>query len=112
MSLCETLHGRRPWPELELPWEPMGSSPEMGRRGKGKRKYGHGLGAVWGAAKGTMGLLLSLLVPAAAGCFVLAVREKQKERRRKEKERRKEKKRKEKKKYEIFSKLDNFQGEK
>jgi hypothetical protein len=72
---------------LELPWEPMGSSPERGRRGKGKRKQGHGLGAVWGAARGTMGLLLSLLVrAAAAGCFALAVREKQKEGRRKEKE--------------------------
>jgi hypothetical protein len=34
MSFCETLHGRQPWLELELPWEPMGSSPERGKRGK------------------------------------------------------------------------------
>jgi hypothetical protein len=40
MSLCEALHGRQPWPELELPWEPMGSSPERGKRGKGKRERG------------------------------------------------------------------------
>jgi hypothetical protein len=48
-GLCEALHGRRPWPELELPWEPMGSSPERGRRGKGgEEAEGRGLGAAWG----------------------------------------------------------------
>jgi hypothetical protein len=26
--------GGQPWLELELPWEPMGSSPERGKRGK------------------------------------------------------------------------------
>jgi hypothetical protein len=46
MDLCEALRGRRPWPELELPCEPMGSSSERGRwRGRGGG----------GAARGSMG---------------------------------------------------------
>jgi hypothetical protein len=104
-SLCETLHGRWPWPELELPWEPMGSSPERGRRGKGKRKQGHGLGAAWGAARVTMRMLLSLLVrAAAAGCFVLKELDVRKERRRKERRKRKGK---EKKKRKNMKKISN-----
>jgi hypothetical protein len=114
MSLCETLHRRRPWLESELPWQPMGSSPERGRRETGKRKQGHGLGATWGAARGAMGLLLSLLVCAAvAGCFVLAVPEKKEGgRRKREIKKRNEKKREKKKKYGKFSKLENFRREK
>jgi hypothetical protein len=38
MSLCEALHGR--WPELELPWEPMGSSLKRGERGKQEGRGG------------------------------------------------------------------------
>jgi hypothetical protein len=103
MSLCEALHRRQPWPELELPWEPMGSSPEKGRRGKGKRKQGHGLGAAWGACRGAMGLLLSLLMRAAAArCFVLNELGVRMERRRKERRKRKGRKRKEKKIWKKF----------
>jgi hypothetical protein len=114
MSLCETLHRRRPWLESKLPWEPMGSSPERGRRETGKRKQGRGLGVTWGAARGAMGLLLSLLVCAAvAGCFVLAVPEKKEGgRRNREIKKRNEKKREKKKKYGKFSKHENFRREK
>jgi hypothetical protein len=51
MSLCEALHGRRPWPELELHGPAMGSSPEREKRGKeeGERERGAQLGGVaWG----------------------------------------------------------------
>jgi hypothetical protein len=47
-GLCEALPGRRPWPELELPWDPMGSSPEREGRGKGKRERAAQLGCSWG----------------------------------------------------------------
>jgi hypothetical protein len=46
--------GGQPWPELELPWEPMGSSPERGRRAKGKRG-GAGRGRGMGRERGAMG---------------------------------------------------------
>jgi hypothetical protein len=99
-SLCEALHRRRPWPELELPWEPMGSSPERGRRGKGKRKQGHGLWAAWGATRAVGGRHGEGL-RAACGCLVLcscAVCENRKQEGEEEKEEReKKKKRKEKK---------------
>jgi hypothetical protein len=51
MSLCEALHGRRPWPELELHGPAMRNSPERGKRGKeeGERERGGQLGGVaWG----------------------------------------------------------------
>jgi hypothetical protein len=54
-SLCEALHGRRPWPELELPWEPMGSSTERGKRGKEEGNRGALLGGGMGAARGRHG---------------------------------------------------------
>jgi hypothetical protein len=44
----------QPWPELELPWEPMGSSPERGRRAKGKRG-GAARGAWHGEGEGRHG---------------------------------------------------------
>jgi hypothetical protein len=40
MSLCEALHGRRPWPELELPWEPMGELTGEGKEGEGEEGEG------------------------------------------------------------------------
>jgi hypothetical protein len=102
MCLCETLHGRRPWPELELPWEPMGSSPERERRGRGGR--GRGLGAAWGEGGLQEGAARSSwLLGAAVLCP--APEEEQEER---EKKKRKEKKRKKGKNF----KLENFQGEK
>jgi hypothetical protein len=82
----------------------MGAHREL--TGEGKRKQGRGLGAAWGAARGAMGLLLSLLVrAAAAGCFVLAVRERRQEggwRKERKKKRNEKKKRKN---MEIFSNL-------
>jgi hypothetical protein len=45
MGLCEALHGRRTWLELELPWEPMGSLPEM--KGKGEGGGGEEGAASW-----------------------------------------------------------------
>jgi hypothetical protein len=113
MNLCETLHGRRPWPEFELPWKPMGSSPERGRRGKGEEAagvrsgelLGEGEGPPWGM-RAVLGALLccswSLLFVLVREkqewslLFVL-VREQREEGRRMEKERRKEKEGKEKK---------------
>jgi hypothetical protein len=44
MRLCEALHGRRPWPELEL----HGSSCEARRRGEGGEGQGARLGGIAG----------------------------------------------------------------
>jgi hypothetical protein len=79
----------------------MGSSSERGKKGKEEGEGGEGrgrdLGAAWGASRGAMGQLLSLLVrAAAAGCFVLNELDMRKERRRKERRKRKGRKRKEK----------------
>jgi hypothetical protein len=108
MSLCETLHGRRKWPELEHHGPAMGSSPERGKRGKEEGSRGRcwecGLGrgrAVGGAPWG---------LGAAASVRSAAVREKIGGRRREEKKR-EGRKRKEKK-YGKFSKLEKFWGEK
>jgi hypothetical protein len=47
-GLCEALHGRRPWPELELHGPAMGSSQERGGEGGEGRGEGARLGAAWG----------------------------------------------------------------
>jgi hypothetical protein len=90
--------GGQPWPELEVPWQPMGSSPEREGRGKGKREggaaRGHGMGRGRAARRGTMGRACRRCFPAraAATCSLHAVREKQEGGRRKErKKKRKEK---------------------
>jgi hypothetical protein len=44
MSVCEALHGRRPWLELELSWEPIGSSPEREGGGRGRERGVAGVG--------------------------------------------------------------------
>jgi hypothetical protein len=113
MSLCEALHGRRPWPDLKL----HGSSWGAHQRGEGE---GGERGEQWGAAgggarPGLCGLLfVSYSLPALPLLCVLwlAVREgEEKEEERRGKTKRKEKKRKEKKrkKYEKKFKLENFQ---
>jgi hypothetical protein len=62
MSLCEALHGRQPWPELELPWEPMGSSLEKGERGGAARGRGMGREMAAGGGLGPWELLRSVLL--------------------------------------------------
>jgi hypothetical protein len=56
---------------VEAPWELMGSSPERGRRGKGKRGRGHGLGTAWGEEgmqEGHHGGSALLLIWFSQGC--------------------------------------------
>jgi hypothetical protein len=110
MSLCETLYGRRPWPELELHGPAMGSSPEMGKRGKEEGSRGGTAGsAAWvegGLQEGRhggsglqplFGLLLGLL---------LYMRRKEEGEEKKRKEKEGKEKRKKEKKYGKFSKLE------
>jgi hypothetical protein len=83
--------------ELELPWEPMGSSPERGWRGKGKRERGVRL---WGCG----------LPCSAAACYLLRA-EREEGNRKEEGERirkRKGRKRKEKKKGKNMEKFPNL----
>jgi hypothetical protein len=78
--------------------ELTGEGKEGEGGGRVGRRQGAWLGVAWGAARGAMGLLLSLFVRApAAGCFVLNELDVRKERRRKERRKRKGRKRKEKK---------------
>jgi hypothetical protein len=47
--------GGQPWPELELPWAAMGSSPERGKRGKEEEGEGAQLGGQLGRGRGHHG---------------------------------------------------------
>jgi hypothetical protein len=95
MSLCETLHGRRPWPDL---------TRGRGERGGRRRGAGAWLGAPWGwllRAAGCTLLVRALLLPLRAG------REKKVTWGRKEREEReKEKRKREKKKIEKLLNLE------
>jgi hypothetical protein len=113
-SLCEALHERCPWPELELPWEPWGACPRREGRGRGRGgrgallvgAMGRGRGVPWGGAA------KSSLTPAALRVLRFVHEKKlnvRKKRRRKEnKMKRKEK---EKEKNGKFSNPEYFQGE-
>jgi hypothetical protein len=84
----------------------MGAHGELAGEGKEgeweEEAGGRGLGAAWGAARGAMGLLLSLLMRAAAArCFTLNELDVRKERMN-ERRKRKGRKRKEKKIWKIF----------
>jgi hypothetical protein len=90
MSLCESLHGRQPWPELELPREPIGSSPERGRRrGVGGATGWVGGGGAMGVA--ALGRAASHLLPTHAWLSAAACCVQEEGRRREEKEEDKEK---------------------
>jgi hypothetical protein len=122
MRLCEDLHGRRTWPELELPWAGHGELAGEGRgRGRGERRGGHRCGALWGG-RGVMGRgarLASYGLPVAAArsllvvrAVVCAVREGEEEKEEREKKRKGRKRKEKSKKYGKISKLENFWGEK
>jgi hypothetical protein len=101
MSLCEALHGRHPWSELELLWEPIGGSPERGRRGGGRgEEAGAQLGGGMGRAAGGAPVLqphcyccvwdtcsLLLVVP----CWMWGRRRKEEKKRKEEREGKKRK---------------------
>jgi hypothetical protein len=75
--LCEALHGRQTWPELELPWADHGSSQERGGEGgEGRGEGGGRCGVPWGG-RGVMGRgtgLASYGLPVAATRSLLVVR--------------------------------------
>jgi hypothetical protein len=103
MSLCEALHGRRPWPELELHGRPSGAR----RRGRGTGSEvqlgARGMGR--GSRMGTMGRACTHCFPAraAATCSLLVVHEKQEGGRRNEMKKKEGKEnRKKEKKWKIF----------
>jgi hypothetical protein len=91
-SLCEALHGRRPYPDLKL----HGSSPERGRR------RGRGAAGAWLGGARLGGHIRGAARAAWLGsCVLLAIRkllDVRKEKKRRKKERRKRKGKKEKKK--------------
>jgi hypothetical protein len=103
------------------PWEPMGSSSERGRRGRGERRQGERLGVAWGGGGLQEGRQACSLAATTTLCSLAAIaarlrrnvpvrkKRRRKERRKKMKEKKREKKRK---KYGNFSKLENIWGEK
>jgi hypothetical protein len=108
MSLCEALHARVAMAGVEAPWPVMGSSPEKGRRGKGKRRRGAYLGAAWGGGGlqgGTKGTPLSARGCCCSACSLFHA-EREVEGKNREKEKKKEKgKKKRRKKFGKFSEI-------
>jgi hypothetical protein len=77
MSLSEALHGRRPWPELELHGGPSGARRRGRGRGSEVQLGARGMGR--GSRRGAMGRACMHCFPAraAATCSLLVVHEKQ-----------------------------------
>jgi hypothetical protein len=102
MSLVRALHGRHPWPELELQGQSWGSSPKRGERENGRGEGGmtwgrHGEGLLW---RSSVAAPLSVLLP-----LMRSVCERKTGRRKEEGERRRKRKEKNGKKF----KIENFQ---
>jgi hypothetical protein len=107
-SLCEALHGRRPWPDLKL----HGSSWGAHWRGEGERGEGQRAGGLEGGMGGAVGAawfgpcVLSVAVVREVLCSCVREGSRRKEKG-EEKKKRKEKKKK-RKKYGKFLKLEFF----
>jgi hypothetical protein len=107
MAFVRALHGRCPWPELELHGRPWGSSPERGETGNGR---GRGRGGTMG--RGCYGGARGLLLCARAFCVcccVLCVRKRRKARRKRKGRKRKEEKMKKIPNLKIFREKNNRQ---
>jgi hypothetical protein len=102
MTLVRALHGRPPWPELELQGRHHGGAHRRGERGG--RRGGDG-GAT--AGRSTMGIGLLRPVAPLFGLHA-AVREKKGGRRKEKRTEQREKKRRSEGKMGIISKLGNF----
>jgi hypothetical protein len=106
------LHGRWPWPKLELHGrQPWGAHRRGERRGRRRGGRGRGLGAAWGAARGggtkeVAGCSFMCCCAARGLCCSWEEEEKRKEKGEVKEKEGKEKEKKEK--YGKFSKIENF----